>query len=157
MIGTTAVAAEKMSNRQTTTKLNASDFLRAALLAWLIPGAGHFYLGLRKRAVLLFVCIEVTFFIGLYIGTVRIVDPTQSLLWFLAQVFAGLNTIVARIVAAQLQGPYADSGALLIRDWSYYMGVLYTGVAGLLNLLAIFDTVIRAGRANIGQAPLPAD
>lgn len=140
-----------MPKRQTITKLNTADFVRAALLAWLIPGAGHFYLGLRKRAVLLFVCIEVTFFIGLYIGTLRIVDPAQSLLWFLAQVFTGLNTIVARFWAVRLDN------IALIRDWPYYMGVLYTGVAGLLNLLAIFDVVIRAGRANIGQAPLPPD
>ena len=140
-----------MPKRQTITKLNTADFVRAALLAWLIPGAGHFYLGLRKRALLLFVCIEVTFFIGLYIGTLRIVDPAQSLLWFLAQVFTGLNTIVARFWAVRLDN------IALIRDWPYYMGVLYTGVAGLLNLLAIFDVVIRAGRANIGQAPLPPD
>ena len=78
-------------------------------------------------------------------------DPAQSLLWFLAQVFTGLNTIVARFWAVRLDN------IALIRDWPYYMGVLYTGVAGLLNLLAIFDVVIRAGRANIGQAPLPPD
>ena len=129
----------------------------AALLAWLIPGAGHFYLGLRKRAVLLFVCIEVTFFIGLYIGTLRIVDPRHSLLWFSAQIFAGLNTIVAHMWASHLASPYPGSSEMLVRDWSYSMGVLYTGVAGLLNLLAVFDTVIRAGRANTGQVPLPAD
>ena len=138
-------------------KFTATESLIAALLAWLIPGAGYLYLGLRKRALLLFVCIEATFIFGLYIGTVRIIDPKYSLLWFLAQVFAGLNTIVAHLWAARLPGPYADPAIRLIRDWSYSMGVLYTGVAGLLNLLAVFDTVIRVGRANIGQAPLPAD
>ena len=138
-------------------KFSAAEILTAGLLAWLIPGAGHFYLGLRKRAVLLFVCIEVTFVIGLYIGTVRIIDPGRSLLWFLAQIFAGLNTIVAHLWGTRLAGPYADSTVTLARDWSYAMGMLYTGVAGLLNLLAVFDTVIRAGRANVGQASLPTD
>jgi hypothetical protein len=140
-----------------TAKLKGWEFPLAAVLAWLVPGAGHFYLGLRKRALLLFIAIELTFFIGLYIGTLRIVDPAQSMFWFVAQVLAGLNTIVAHLWSTSLPGPYAEAITPLVRDWSYHMAVLYTGIAGLLNLLAVFDTVIRAGRANVGQAPLPAD
>ena len=111
-------------------------------------------MGLRKRAILLFVCIEVTFFFGLYIGTVRIVDPSGNFLWFFAQIFAGLNTIVSHLWSARL---VKEQATYLIRDYSYYMAVLYTGIAGLMNLLAIFDTIIRAGRANSGQVPLPTD
>ncbi len=143
-----------MPESSDTAKLKGWEFPLAALLAWLVPGAGHFYLGLRKRALLLFISIELTFFMGLYIGTLRIVEPAESMFWFLAQIFAGLNTIVARLWATS---SYAEVTTPLIRDWSYYMAVLYTGIAGLLNLLAIFDTVIRAGRANVCQAPLPAD
>jgi len=68
-----------------TAKLKGWEFPLAAVLAWLVPGAGHFYLGLRKRALLLFIAIELTFFIGLYIGTLRIVDPAQSMFWFMAR------------------------------------------------------------------------
>ncbi len=135
-------------------KLKGWEFPLAAVLAWLVPGAGHFYLGLRKRALLLFIAIELTFFIGLYVGTLRIVDPAQSMFWFVAQVLAGLNTIIAHLWSTS---SYAEATTPLVRDWSYHMAVLYTGIAGLLNLLAVFDTVIRAGRANVGQAPLPAD
>ncbi len=134
------------------TKLKGWEFPLAAVLAWLVPGAGHFYLGLRKRALLLFIAIELTFFIGLYIGTLRIVDPAQSMFWFVAQVLAGLNTIVAHLWSTS-----SEATTPLVRNWSYHLAVLYTGIAGLLNLLAVFDTVIRAGRANVGQAPLPAD
>ena len=140
-----------------TSKLKGWEFPLAAVLAWLVPGAGHFYLGLRKRALLLFISIELTFFMGLYIGTLRIVEPAESMFWFLAQIFAGLNTIVAHLLSTTLASRYAGASTFLVRDWSYYMAVLYTGIAGLLNLLAIFDTVIRAGRANVCQAPLPAD
>jgi len=143
-----------MPKQPVTTKFSTADFIRAALLAWFIPGGGHFYLGLRKRAVLIFVCIEVTFLIGLYIGTVRIVNPANNFLWFFAQIFAGLNALVSHSWALRLDNVQATT---LIRDHSYYMAVLYTGVAGLMNLLAVFDTVIRAGRANTGQVPLPAD
>ncbi len=140
-----------------TTKLKAWEFPLAAILAWLVPGAGHFYLGLRKRAVLLFIAIELTFFIGLYIGTLRIVNPAQSMFWFLAQILTGLNTIIAYLLSTTLPDLYPESTVTVIYDWSYYMAVLYTGVAGLLNLLAVFDTIIRAGQANIDQAPSPAD
>ena len=138
-------------------KLNLSEFIIAGLLAWLIPGAGHFYLGLRKRAVLLFVTIEITFLIGLYIGTIRIVDPAQSVFWFIAQIFAGLNTIISHLWALRLGSPHVDPSHLLIRDWSYHIAVLYTAVAGLLNLLAVFDALIRASGAQPGQATLTDD
>jgi hypothetical protein len=142
-----------MSKSSDTAKLSSWEFPVVGLLAWLVPGAGHFYLGLRKRALLLFIAIELTYFIGLYIGTIRVVDPAHSMFWFVAQVFAGLNTIIARLWAVNL----ANSNTVLNHDWSYSMAVLYTGIAGLLNLLAIFDSVIRAGRANLGQEPLPGD
>ena len=148
-----AQTARKMPKSSDTAKLNSWEFPVVALLAWLVPGAGHFYLGLRKRALLLFIAIELTFFLGLYIGTIRVVDPAQSLFWFVAQIFAGLNTIVARLWAINL----ADSNTVVIYDWSYYMAVLYTGIAGLLNLLAVFDSVIRAGHANLDQERLPAE
>lgn len=139
------------------TRLNPSESVLAGLLAWLIPGAGHFYLGLRKRAVLLFITIEFTFLIGIYIGTVRIVDPAQSVFWFIAQIFAGLNTIISHRLAIHLGSPSVDISHLLVRDWSYHIGVLYTAIAGLLNLLAVLDALVRAGRAKAGQAALIDD
>ena len=146
-----------MPESSDTIKLKAWEFPLAAILAWLVPGAGHFYLGLRKRAVLLFIAIELTFFIGLYIGTLRIVNPAQSMFWFLAQILTGLNTIVAYLFSTTLPNLYPGSKETVIYDWSYNMAVLYTVVAGLLNLLAVLDTIVRAGRANIDQAPSPAD
>jgi len=146
-----------MPESSDTTKLKGWEFPLAAILAWLVPGAGHFYLGLRKRAVLLFIAIELTFFIGLYIGTLRIVNPAQSMFWFLAQILTGLNTIVAYLFSTTLPNLYPDYTVTVIYDWSYNMAVLYTVVAGLLNLLAVLDTIIRSGRANIDQAPSPAD
>ena len=142
-----------MPKSSDTAKLNSWQFPLVALLAWLVPGAGHFYLGLRKRALLLFIAIELTFFLGLYIGSIRVVDPAQSMFWFVAQILAGLNTIVARLWAMNLP----ESNEVVLYNWAYYMAVLYTGVAGLLNLLAIFDSVIRAGQSDLDQKPLPAE
>jgi hypothetical protein len=41
----------------------------AALLAWLVPGLGHWYQGRRAKAVLYFVCIVGLFVLGLALGS----------------------------------------------------------------------------------------
>ena len=38
------------------------------LAAWIIPGAGHFLIRERKRAVIIFVTITALFLTGIYIG-----------------------------------------------------------------------------------------
>ena len=148
-----ALTTGEMAKSSDTAKLSSWEFPVVGLLAWLVPGAGHFYLGLRKRALLLFIAIELTYFIGLYIGTIRVVDPAHSMFWFVPQVFAGLNTMIVRLWVVNL----ASSNTSLPYDWSYNMAVLYTGAAGLLNLLTILDSIIRAGRANLGQTRSPGD
>jgi hypothetical protein len=45
----------------------------AALLAWLLPGAGHIYQGRTGKGLLFFVCIMGTFFFGLAIGDWKVV------------------------------------------------------------------------------------
>ncbi len=46
----------------------------AVLLAWLIPGAGHFYLGRRVRGIIIFLVIAVTFWAGIAMGGAMTVD-----------------------------------------------------------------------------------
>jgi len=48
--------------------IDLKDPVLAALLAWLIPGLGHWYQGRRAKAVLYFVCIMGLFSYGLYLG-----------------------------------------------------------------------------------------
>ncbi len=45
----------------------------AALLAWLIPGAGHLYQGRTAKGLLFFICIMGTFVFGLFIGEFKVV------------------------------------------------------------------------------------
>lgn len=119
----------------------------AGLLSWILPGLGHFYLGHRARGLVLFVTITATFWSGVAIGSVQgTVDPTERGLWFAAQMGTGgnalmalvLNRITTKEVRARNQKP-------LVTDWvAAEVGVHYTGVAGLLNILVILDAVGRA-------------
>jgi len=155
------------------------DPVTAAVLAWLLPGLGHFYQGRVAKSVLFFVCIMGTFSYGVYLGGSdelgwgRVVyaswRPGHRRLPYLCQAGIGLPAMPALVQALR-----ARKGE---RPWSSFMapprpdpaeqvsesvrralkdqptedtlnkklhrffefGTVYTMVAGLLNILAIYD------------------
>ena len=48
------------------------------LCAWLVPGGGHFLLKETKRAIILFVAITILFVLGIYLGSIAVVDPVNE-------------------------------------------------------------------------------
>jgi hypothetical protein len=124
----------------------------AGFLAWLVPGLGHLYIGQRVRGCVCLVAITVTFWTGVAIGGVQgTVDPHERTLWFLAQLCTGGNTLAAYALhGAVTPGRTAGDRPAFVAHWlSADVGVHYTGVAGLLNLLVILDVLGRA------DTPLP--
>ncbi|MFC1783382.1 DUF6677 family protein [Planctomycetota bacterium] len=108
--------------------------------AWLIPGAGHWLLGLRQRAVIIFVAICSTFLIGLKLGSIELVDPQEAKAWFCAQILCGIPAIITTLLQ--------DTG-ISVKNISVYgrgvdFGQVYAGVAGLLNLICILDALLRS-------------
>ena len=119
----------------------------AGLLAWIIPGLGHFYLGDHARGLVLLVTIMVTFWSGVAIGgAAGTVNPHDRKLWFVAQVCTGGNALAAYGLTKRIREDTSTSSKSYVpRCWmSADVGVHYTGVAGLLNLLIILDAVGRA-------------
>lgn len=126
----------------------------AGLLAWLVPGLGHLYLGERGRGLVLLATITVTFWSGVAIGGVRgTVDPRERKLWFVAQVCTASNTAAAwGLNVVTTPPPGSGGGKPLKGDWSSAeVGVHYTGVAGLLNFLVILDAIGRADPAFVAR------
>ncbi|MGH7135791.1 MAG: DUF6677 family protein [Pirellulales bacterium] len=146
-------------------EIDLKDPAFAAFLAWLMPGLGHWYQGRRHKAVIFFVCIFGTFVYGLYLGEGRVVyaswrDDDRRLSYF-AQVGVGLPALPALIQARRakpIQFPFckdfmappqvAPEGAAhpddldkLHKRLNHYweLGWVYTVIAGLLNVLAIYD------------------
>ncbi|MDB5351585.1 MAG: hypothetical protein JWN86_2832 [Planctomycetota bacterium] len=134
----------------------------AAFLAWLVPGLGHFYQGRRGKGVLYFVCILGLFVAGLTMGGGKIVfwrwvSPFQNFedfrLWYLAQFWVGLaafpaviQSTLARYGMSPILGGYLAEPALHVlngmhRQYGRFIdiGTVYTAIAGLLNVLAIYD------------------
>ncbi|PQO31929.1 hypothetical protein DTL21_16895 [Bremerella cremea] len=133
----------------------------AVFLAWLIPGAGHLYQGRRGKGILFLVCILSIYFLGLSMGGGRVVyakwDSAEKRLPLLCQLGVGLPTLPAfaqaylvknhkqpmEFLGTRLMAPPLDKeeNASLHRKYGYLfeMGTLYTMIAGLLNVLVIYD------------------
>lgn len=147
----------------------------AAVLAWLVPGLGHWYQRRRGKAVLYFVCILGTCLYGLYVGQGRVVYASfregDMRLPFLCQAGVGGMAIPAMLQAKRFQSPglrldaerRLQQGTARVSDWFmappsldrgspdsidvvnkrlhryYELGTVFTMIAGLLNILAVFD------------------
>ena len=115
------------------------------MLAWLVPGAGHWYLGMRGRGVVIFVAICTMFVLGLALGGLEVVDPENSKPWFVAQIVSGLPAIISTL----MQKPQMAAGYGRGVD----LGQVYAGVAGLLNLLCLLDALARCRLACQAEQP----
>jgi hypothetical protein len=112
----------------------------AMVLAYLIPGGGHFYLGKRGRAIAFFCVILFLFVVGLSIDGRLYTLQQGNLLSFLAtlgSMGAGLLYFIGRMMTS-----FGD-----VRSITFEYGTAFTLTAGLMNLLLVLDTFdIATGR-----------
>jgi len=119
----------------------------AGFLGWLVPGLGHIFIGDRTRGLICFVTITATFWTGVAIGGVgTTIDPYERTLWFAGQLCAGGNTVAGYALHQAVVSHWtpADRAAATANWASSEIGVHYTGVAGLLNILVVLDAISRA-------------
>ena len=176
------------------------DAAWAALLAWLVPGAGHFYQRRYAKGAIFSLCILGTFFTGLVLGDGQVVyaswRPNDYRWQYFCQLGVGLPAVPAivqniktrqgadplfpnrafiiddaGVVSAEVEleiprarktayyapppGPIPTNDRCVLGIWHeemqglFEIGTLYTVVAGLLNLLAVYDAF--AGPAFPGE------
>jgi hypothetical protein len=139
-------------------ELNLHNRFLAAVLAWLVPGAGHYYQQRYLKSAVFFVCIVTTFVIGISVSGGRCVyaswNSTEVRWQFVLQSGIGLPALPAAyqwwlvknnkepLFRGAMTGPLSTND---LDDWNkatasgFDMGTLYTMVAGLLNILVVFD------------------
>jgi len=110
--------------------------LIVGLLGWFLPGAGHLLLKEEKRALIIFATITLTFCVGLYVGSVGVIDPVGAKPWYVAQI---MNSPLVAVL-----GHLTAGGGFPVYGRPNEIGQIYTGVAGLLNLLCIINAVYLA-------------
>jgi len=138
------------------------DPLFSAFLAWLIPGGGHFYQGRTGKAILYACCILGLYAMGMLMGEFKIVywrwvnpfnNPEKFCIYYLGQFWVGLPALPA-LIQGTLQhlghepwfgGFLAEPSQTVLNGLHprlgklVEIGTIYTTVAGLLNILAIYD------------------
>lgn len=110
--------------------------LIVGLLAWFVPGAGHFVLNEKKRAIIIFVAIVTTFCIGLYAGSIGVIDYVNAKPWYVAQI---MNSPTVAVL-----GHLTATGNYPVYGRPNEIGQIYTSITGLLNLLCIVNAVYLA-------------
>jgi len=101
--------------------------------AWLVPGAGHLWLGRRQKGVIFLLALPLMFLTGLWLdGRIFPFEFSEPLvaLAAAANVGIGLPWVLARML---------DAGGGLVTAASYEYGNCFMIVAGLLNSLVILD------------------
>jgi len=126
-----------------TTKLTAADRPRAVvepgtlvllcLAAWLVPGAGHWWMGRRQKAIVFLLALPAMFAIGLVLhGRVFPFEFSEPLVGLaaVANFLAGAPWILTR---------FLDGGHGMVTAVTYEYGNCFLIVSGLLNFLVILD------------------
>lgn len=146
----------------------------AAFLAWLLPGAGHFYQGRTAKGGLFVVSILCIWILGFAIGGGRVVyaswQPGDKRWHYFLQAGVGAAALPALIEGNRMRKmtnergftmdgyeplwsgfmapphrPVIEKNADEVSAWyavrgaGYEMGTWYTMIAGLLNILVVYD------------------
>jgi hypothetical protein len=138
--------------------IDLKDPIMAAALGWLVPGLGHLYQGRTAKGLLFMVCILSTFIFGLSISEGRAVYASWTewdrRLPYLCQVGVGLPALPALVQTYRVRSGKAPLfGGIMappttpqeLNEWYrelhryFELGTVYTMIAGLLNVLAIYD------------------
>lgn len=105
----------------------------AAVIAWLVPGAGHVYLGRRLRGLAFFLIVATALRLGWSLeGRLYHMVPGQPLSYLgtLAELGLGFGYLLLRVVVGH-QGTVTAA--------SYEYGTAFILAAALMNILLILD------------------
>lgn len=108
--------------------------ITAMVLAYLIPGAGHLYLGKRGRALIFFCIVVLMFVVGLSIdGDLYTLNRSGGALLRLLASLGSMGAGLLYFVGASI-GAHGD-----VTSITYEHGTAFTITAGLMNLLLVLD------------------
>jgi hypothetical protein len=145
----------------------------AGVLACLLPGLGHWYLGERGRAAIIAAGVLSLFFGGMLIGGIDVVDRKEDTIWFAGEALVGplafgvdylhqshfkvtqggqlrtanpgeVRDAKGNAVPAANGEPPPNSKSLGRMN---ELGTLFCTIAGMLNLVVIIDALLPTKRS----------
>ncbi|MCD4830482.1 MAG: hypothetical protein K8R02_01590 [Anaerohalosphaeraceae bacterium] len=102
---------------------------------WWVPGLGHLIIGKKASAAIIFGSILSAIFVGLWISSIAVIDTHEP--WYWAQLFN--SPLIALL--SYLNGEVCHCSVF---GRPREIGQIYTGVAGMLNLLCVVNAVYLA-------------
>lgn len=152
-------------------------------LAWIVPGAGHVFIGRPVRGVIIGLVIAATFWAGVAMGGVMTVEPRDERWWFIADLLSGVHGLAAwqieehtwrsladdpdvrrqqtslrqdPVNAAAVMDAKLQEHGLALTSPTDVVARAYCGIAGLLNLMCIFDVMMLGLMGVRAEPPRPA-
>lgn len=133
----------------------AGDPTVATILTWLVPGAGHMYVGQVRLAALAFVCIEALYVIGVLLSQGMFLEylPAEMRGRFAAALTPEAGNLGALLLHVRQYG----FGGAEPRPWPAWMdlGTALTATSGLLNILLASHANLAARMPAVPTAPPP--
>ncbi len=101
------------------------------VMTWLVPGAGHFYIGRKAKAAYFFFLITAAYCLGLILADFCCVNIDRFPWHYAGEIFYGGATFLTQNLTRDL----------LVGDFNRFLehGTLITTVAGLLNVVVMVD------------------
>jgi hypothetical protein len=127
------MAAKSTTAERPRASAEPASLVLLCLGAWLVPGAGHLWLGRRQKGLIFLVALPLMFVTGLLLnGRIFPFEFSEPLVALAAasNVGIGLPWFMARMF---------DLGGGVVTAASYEYGNCFMIVAGLLNSLVILD------------------
>lgn len=99
--------------------------------AWLIPGGGHYYIGIKDKGLYYFALVNITFFLGLILAGFCSVNIERYPWHYIGEIFYGGATLAVQGLTVNLK----------IGTFNRFLdyGTLMTTIAGLLNVVVMVD------------------
>jgi hypothetical protein len=127
------MATKSATAERAPTAAEPATLVLLCLAAWLVPGAGHLWLGRRQKGMIFLVALPLMFLSGIWLdGRIFPFEVSEPLvaLAAVANLGIGLPWFAARVL---------EVGGGIVTAASYEYGNTFMIVAGLLNFLVMLD------------------
>lgn len=127
------MAAKSTTAERQRTSVEPGSLVLLCLGSWLVPGAGHLWLGRRQKGIIFLLAVPLMFLTGLLLdGRIFPFELSEPLVALAAasNLAIGLPWFLARMF---------EAGGGVVTAASYEYGNCFMIVAGLLNSLVILD------------------
>ena len=111
------------------------------IIAWLIPGAGHFYLGHWKRGIAISTAVLAMFLVGIILGGTYFpgAGAEHGIIYWLHYFAGGGNAVLFALLTFLSGTPSSQVMTEAAKSATFEYGGKLIEVAGLLNYLAAID------------------